>query len=80
MGTVPEDATSLAAVNELGDLAVRQIACVGLGAEQDNPAPRTFSSIPPDEPGVGCSRRVRCVRTPSLSADYGFGVSRKAWV
>jgi hypothetical protein len=35
MGTVVEDSVSLAVVNELGQIPVRQIACIGFGAEQD---------------------------------------------
>jgi hypothetical protein len=35
MGTVLEDALSLAAVSQLGDMNLRQIACIGMGTEQD---------------------------------------------
>jgi len=42
MGTVPEDAPSLAAMNDAVDLPEGQIDCVGPSAEQDNPSPRCF--------------------------------------
>jgi len=45
MGTVLEDACSLAAVSQLDTVAVRLIACLGIGAEQDVTYAHVFENM-----------------------------------
>jgi hypothetical protein len=64
--TLIEDATSLYAVNELRDLAVRIVGCIGLGAEQDLTYPHIFENIASLTKGggfMGC-----CSLTPEMES------------
>lgn len=45
MGTVLEDALSLAAIQDLDDISVRVLACLGMGAEQDIGHAHVFENI-----------------------------------
>jgi len=45
LGTVIEDASSLAAVDELEEIPLRMVACLGLGAEQDVTYTQVFENI-----------------------------------
>jgi hypothetical protein len=45
LGTVIEDALSLAAVSELTDVPLRQIACIGFGAERELPHAQVLENV-----------------------------------
>ena len=77
MGTIIEDSISLAALNELDDLAVRIIACIGLGAEQSITYAHIFENIATLTAQAGFLGA--CALTRSMAA-YQAYESAVAWV
>jgi hypothetical protein len=76
MGTVLEDACSLAAVSQLGSLSFRGIACIGLGAEQEVSHAHLFQNIAAlaeQEAFLGtCSllRQMECCKAYESAVSY----------